>query len=152
MYYMDTNQAKTFIQNFIDQIINPKNYERIDDFVDPDALWHGTTGEISGTGSFKDQTTNSIGQEAFADTKMTVNEMVAEETDHSENWDIKVSVRFTHTAKSVGSFFGKPPTNKEVQWNGIAVYTIKNAKIVDIWTIEDFFALLVQLQVIEIPV
>lgn len=140
---MDHSQAIELVKNFIEEVLNTKNYDRLSDFVIPEVKWHGTTGEINGISEFTDQTKQSTGTQAFTDTKMAIRDIF---TDGES-----VTVRFEHTAKSVGPFFGAPPTNSLVTWTGLAIYRLDSGKIVEIWTIEDFFNLMLQLKVIKSP-
>lgn len=47
-----------------------------------------------------------------------------------------------------GEFLGIPPTNKEVETNGIAIHRIRDGKIVEYWSVVDVARVLQQLGVL----
>jgi predicted ester cyclase len=53
----------------------------------------------------------------------------------SEN---EVAIRWTARGIHVGSFFGEPPTNREVTVQGMHFHTITNGRISEDWEIIDF--------------
>jgi len=125
------------------EMANHRNFAPLEECVAANATWHGTTGEIRGMDGFKQATKTAPGRSAFADTRFVVRDLIAEGD--------KVTVRFTHTAVSVGPFWGRPPTHKTVSWEGIAVYRFEAGRIVETWTNEDSLSLFLQLGILEAP-
>ena len=58
---------------------------------------------------------------------------------------IKV-VFFSGTGTQTGNFYGMPPTNKDVNVNGITIFRIADGKIAELWNVWDQFTLVEQLK------
>ncbi|MDJ0632308.1 MAG: ester cyclase [Xenococcaceae cyanobacterium MO_188.B29] len=59
----------------------------------------------------------------------------------------KVITRATLKGKHVGTFFGVPPTKKEVTWTTTEIWRIENGKFVERWAQDDLLGLVRQLGV-----
>jgi predicted ester cyclase len=66
----------------------------------------------------------------FSDVKVEINEVLGE--------DDKVALRKTITAIHTGAFMGKMPTGKKVVLNVIEIDIMKDGKITDHWSKNDF--------------
>ena len=60
----------------------------------------------------------------------------------------RVVVRLVWTGTHTGEYSGVPPTGKSVRVPGLAVWRFENGKVVEIWSIQDQFALLQQIGII----
>ncbi len=67
---------------------------------------------------------------AFSDISVQIHEVLGEED--------KVSLRKTITGIHTGEFMGKMPTGKKVEMNVIEIDILKNGKITDHWSRNDF--------------
>lgn len=66
----------------------------------------------------------------FSDVSVQINDVLGEED--------KVSLRKTITATHTGEFMGKQPTGKKVELNVIEIDIVKDGKITDHWSKNDF--------------
>lgn len=66
----------------------------------------------------------------FSEVSVKIHEVLGEED--------KVSLRKTITATHTGEFMGKPATGKRVKMNVIEIDILKNGKITDHWSKNDF--------------
>ena len=60
--------------------------------------------------------------------------------------DDKVTCRWVCTGTQSGNFYGMPPTNKDVNVNGITIFRIADGKIAELWNVWDQFTLVEQLK------
>lgn len=60
--------------------------------------------------------------------------------------DDKVTCRWVCTGTQTGNFYGMPPTNKDVNVNGITIFRIADGKIAELWNVWDQFTLVEQLK------
>ena len=60
--------------------------------------------------------------------------------------DDKVTCRWVCTGTQTGNFYGMPPTNKDVNVNGITIFRIADGKIAALWNVWDQFTLVEQLK------
>ncbi len=58
----------------------------------------------------------------------------------------KVTCRWVCTGTQTGNFYGMPPTNKDVNVNGITIFRIVDGKIAELWNVWDQFTLVEQLK------
>jgi predicted ester cyclase len=134
---------KQVIQQFIKEIVNNQNYTVLEDLVHPNAVWHGTTGEIKSLAEYKQLITSSDGARAFTNSHFIIHDIIEKED--------KVVVRFTHNAFHKASFLGHAATNKPVSWEGMAIFRLENQKIQETWMNEDLFSLTLQLEILKLP-
>jgi predicted ester cyclase len=73
----------------------------------------------------------------FSDIKVQINEVLAEGG--------KVSLRKTITGTHTGEFMGKPATGKKVVMNVIEIDILKDGKITDHWSRNDFMQVIQEL-------
>ena len=81
--------------------------------------------------------------EAFPDLRLTVEDVVSEGE--------KVAARVAFRGTNRGEFQGIPPTGKEVDFTGIAIYRIEGGKIAESWAESDQLGLMRQLGAIPEP-
>lgn len=58
----------------------------------------------------------------------------------------KVACRFTAEGTHLGGFFDTKPTYRDVHFTGVMILRLKDAKIVDYWSLVDIHAILSQLE------
>jgi predicted ester cyclase len=75
---------------------------------------------------------------SFPDTRYTVNDLISEGD--------KVVVYWTLFGTQKGEFMGIPPTNVEIEMNGIAIYRLENEKMLERWVVYDLFSLVAQIK------
>ncbi len=63
--------------------------------------------------------------------------------------DDRVTIQYTMTGTQEGEFKGVPPTGKEVEIAGVAVYRIEDGGLAESWFVADFLRAMKQLGVIE---
>ena len=93
-----------------------------DNFFTPDAVWHGLPPEW-GSGLEQIKRSAQFWFEAIPDFTFEVEDLTAE--------DDRVAFRWTASGTQRGDVFGAPPTNKHVEFSGIAIKRFENGRCVD---------------------
>lgn len=130
------------IKEFIETVLNQKNFDDIDQFISPHFQTHSlhinprpvTTGSSPKT--FKEALIQS--QSVFTDFKRKIEDIISEGD--------KVVVRHSTEGIHSGDFMGIAPTGKHFRFSGISIYKVKDGRIVDEWYIWDRQGLLDQLK------
>ena len=76
--------------------------------------------------------------EALGDYRCIVEELIAESD--------KVFAKMTFTGIHRGEFMGYSPTQKQISWNGCALFTFRADKIGDVWVLGDLKSIETQLE------
>jgi steroid delta-isomerase-like uncharacterized protein len=139
---MSTEQNKTIVRRFYDELLNQENKAVIDEIFDDEVMIYDPfTGVTKGADSFR-QLIN-IFDTAFPGHRVMVQQVVAE-------GDF-VSVLHTHLATHTGPFMGLPGTGKEIKVEGIELFRLRNGRIVEFWRKDDNVSLLIQLGIMPPP-
>jgi predicted ester cyclase len=112
----------------------------LDKYADPKFVFHLTAGDFNLEQT--KQIVTSINK-SFPDADITVDDIIAEGD--------KVMVRYTMRATHTGEYLGVAPTGKKISQTGIDIVRIVKGKIVEEWTINDNFGLMIQLGAIPNP-
>ena len=133
---MASEENKSHMRVFVDEVINKKNLDAIDALVAVDFVEHvplpdqtpGRAGLKHGIGLFL---------EAFPDIQWVLEEQIAEGD--------KVVSRFTWSGTHRGPFMGVAPTGRKVQVWGIAIDVVRDGKFAESRFIMDTLGLMRQL-------
>jgi predicted ester cyclase len=140
---MSTELNKIIIRKFIDEVINKRKFDILDEVCNRDAVWHfGSEGEIHGIKEFKRHNTEAGGAVVFPDFQIKIEDILAEANN--------VVVRYSLGATHKGEFMGVSGTGKKVNWNAIVIFRLLNDKIQESWTYEDTLGLMKQIGVKKI--
>jgi predicted ester cyclase len=125
------------VRRFIDDAVNGGDLSVIEETWAQDMTWDGGS-----LGTF-------VGREAYT-AFMSANVEGAFEGMHLTIYDViasgnKVVLRFTNSGTNVGSFMGRPATNRHAEWLGIGIYTLRDGRITEGWFAEDILGMLEQL-------
>ena len=120
--------------------VNRGNPAYLDEYFDPDYVYHGPTGELDVEG-FKAM--HSMFLAAFPDTRLKMEDTIAEGDKVVSRW----TIRGTHK----GEFQGIAPTGKEITVRGIIISRIRAGKAVEEWEAFDLMDMMQQLGAIPAP-
>jgi predicted ester cyclase len=125
------------VRHFIDGAVNAGDTSVIAETWDEEMTWNGgSLGTFRGRDAYTAfMRANVTG--AFEGMHLTIHDVVAHED--------KVVLRFTNSGTNVGSFMGRPPTNRRAEWLGIGIYTLRDGRISEGWFAEDILDMLRQL-------
>ena len=138
---MSTEDNKTLMRRFYEEVMNQKNLAAIDDFLAPTFVNHSALqlGMLGGGIEEVKQYVSMI-LTTFPDLHYTVEDMIAEGD--------KVVARLTVSGTQQGAFLGIPSTGKHATITDIEIFRIANGKAVENWVQADFLGLLQQLGVV----
>jgi predicted ester cyclase len=141
---MSAGENKTLIERFFEAIdagCAAGNADILDDFLAPDFVEHNPFPGIPPTrDGWKQAFTEFV---AGAPGHHVIEDLVAEGD--------KVTGRITAYGTHQGNLFGIPPTGKEIRVTGIAIWRIRDGKIVEHWHQTDQLGLMQQLGVAPSP-
>jgi steroid delta-isomerase-like uncharacterized protein len=130
---------KRFIQRFVEEVINKKNLDAIDELVAKNFVEHVPfPGQGPGPEGLKYVIAAFLS--AFPDIHWMIEEQVAEAE--------KVVSRFTMTGTHQGEFLGIPATGKSVNVWGVVIDVVRDGKFAESRIIMDTLGLMQQLVVI----
>ena len=125
------------VRRFIDRAVNGGDLTVITETWVEDMTGNGgSLGTFDSRDAYADFAAANISG-AFQGMHLEIHEVIAH--------DDKVVLRFTNSGTNVGSFMGRPATDKHAEWLGIGIYTLRNGHIVEGWFAEDILGLLHQL-------
>jgi steroid delta-isomerase-like uncharacterized protein len=136
-----SEQNKAFVRNLLEEVINRRNLDIIDELVSPDYVGHASNPMMSTREGHK-QFVMAL-HRAFPDIEMKVEDQVAEGD--------KVVTRWTARGTHKGEFMGIPATGKRGMTTGTDIDRIVNGKLVECWSNWDEMGLMQQLGVIPEP-
>jgi hypothetical protein len=112
----------------------------LDKYADPKFVYHLAAGDFN-----LEQTKQIIPSinKSFPDADITADDIIAEGD--------KVVIRYTMRATHTGDYLGVAPTGKKISQTGVNIVRIIKGKIVEEWTINDNFGLMIQLGAIPNP-
>ncbi len=133
---MSTEQNKSVVLRWREEIWNKRNVNIIDELHAPDYVGHysGIPGPIRGREALKQLFAAYL---AAFDIHVTPEFLIAEGD--------MVVVHDTNSLKHTGAFQGIPPTGRELSLTSTDIYRIVNGKIVEQWFEADFTGLMQQL-------
>jgi len=133
---------KQFMRQFVEEVINKKNLDAIDELVAEDFVEHiPFPGQGPGREGLRQVLATFLS--AFPDIRWTLEEQIAEGE--------KVVSRFTMTGTHRGDFLGIPPTGKSVNIWGVVIDVVRNGKFAESRIIMDTLGLMQQLGMIPMP-
>lgn len=136
---MSTEDNKTLMRRFIEEVFNKKNLSAIDELIAPNHIDHSAAASLPvGPEGYR----QAIGMmlTGFPDLHVTVEDVIAEGD--------KVVVRLTMRGTQQGAFGSIPPTGKQVAVSTIDMVRIEGGKIAEEWGIDDMLGMLQQLGVV----
>jgi steroid delta-isomerase-like uncharacterized protein len=134
-----SEDAKTLLAQFYDEIWQKKDFSAIDRMVSPDVVDHMPMLGLGGDFEGHKQATIAI-LSAFPDATFTIGEIVAEGDRAAGRWIMQA----THS----GEIMGIPATGKPVQMSGMDMARFEDGMMKEVWHIEDVLGMLQQIGVI----
>jgi steroid delta-isomerase-like uncharacterized protein len=141
---MSTEQNKTLVRRYWEEVWNQGNLAVLDDLIATDFDGHPLPGEPDfGRGPAGQKQLVGMYRTAFPDLRMTIEDMTAEGD--------RVAVRWTARGTQTGEMMGIPATGKHTTVTGMFLNRLAGGKIVEGWGNFDALGMLQQLGVIPTP-
>ncbi len=141
---MAIEENKDLARRFLDEVYNKGNVDFIDEVTASNWVTHnpttpeGTSSGVEGARQFIEMYRN-----AFPDTQMTVEDVIAEGD--------KVVTRWTARGTHQGEMLGISPSGNRVEVTGISVDRIEDGKFVESWSIYDALGMMQQIGAVPSP-
>ncbi len=137
-----SEENKVLIRRFFEEVWNEKNLDAIDELIAAEQIDHSLP---PGLPAGREGAKTFIGMylNAFPDTKMTIEDVVAEGD--------KVVTRWIATGTHTGELMGIPATGKQVTVTGLDINRYSDGKSVEHWGQFDQMGMMQQLGVIPVP-
>lgn len=132
---MTTDQNKTIVRRFIDEIFVQGRSGTIDELLADDFVPHTWPSTGHPKDDLKSATSRAHG--ALTNPRFTIDDMIAEGD--------QVAVRLTTSATQTGEFMGMPPTGKTYEIEEIHVFRLRDGKIAEHWHQFDQMGMMKQL-------
>lgn len=136
---MDTEDNKTLVRRFIEEVFNNRNLAAIDEFLATNLIDHTLPPNLPPT---IEGTKQAIGMylKAFPDLHITIDDLVAEGD--------RALVRYTSRGVQRGAFAGIPSLGRRMEVSSYLTARIADGRIVEQWGLDDQLAMLQQLGMI----
>ena len=139
---MSTEQNKTLLRNWIEEVGNQHNMAAFEQYLAPNVVDHSAPpGAPTGIAGVKQFFAMFVA--AFPDLHETVDDIVAE----GDKVVTRNTLRGTHT----GAFLGIPPTGKPISVQTIDITRVVGGKLVEHWGQLDMLGLMQQLGAAPTP-
>lgn len=143
---MSTEDNKTLVRRFYDEVYNKQNLAVIDELIDPHFMSRTLeAGGIPTREGYKHFITGFL--HTFPDVRASVEDVIAEGDKVVARW----VVRGTHRGEFRGPTGSIPPTGKQVTVTSIDIFRIADGKFIERWPERDRLGLLQQLGVVPAP-
>ena len=121
---MSAKKNERLICRFLNEAYNKGNLAIGHDLLTDDCVFHPPGPDVEGVQEWKSFASGFL--RAFPDDlQITIEDTVAKED--------KVAVRWTASGTHAGQLRGIGPTNKQMQWTGMAIYHLSFGKIKQAW-------------------
>jgi steroid delta-isomerase-like uncharacterized protein len=121
------------VEAFLQDVVNEHNGDHATSYLTPDMEWYGgTVGTVSGSENVAGLFSGVVA--AFPDIHLTIEDIFGEGD--------KVVVRVVVSGTQKGPILGIPASGRQVQWDGVDLYHLREGKISNIWAGDDWTALL----------
>jgi len=130
-----TNENKALVRRFLEEAYNQGNLAVGDELLAADCVFY-TPAPIPGISGWKQFATAFL--TAFPDDlQVTIDDMFS-------NGD-KVAARWTARGTHRGPLRGVPPSGNMVTWLGMAIYSLADSKITEVWGLNDALGIMQQI-------
>ncbi|HYL75446.1 MAG TPA: ester cyclase [Bryobacteraceae bacterium] len=128
--------TRQLIERYYYELWNEWRFDLADRFLSPSVKFHGSVGvSVEGVEGFLGYM--RLIQAAFPDFHNTIEEMVAEGD--------RVAARLTYRGTHNGVIFGVKPTGRTIQYDGLALFRVSDAKVAEGYVLGNVIHLLAQL-------
>ena len=133
-------QNEQIVRRFLEDCINAQNIELVDELFSPDYINNAATPDISpDLEGYKQRLAYMM--RGFPDLNIKIEDIFS----HGDKVALRLTASGTHQAECMGI----PATRKHATWTAIAIYQIKDGKIVQRWENRDDLGLMTQLGAVK---
>ncbi|MDQ6910885.1 MAG: ester cyclase [Actinomycetota bacterium] len=139
-----SDENKSLVRRFFEEVINAENVDRADEFVTADYAEHQQLPGGEGRQGIRvAKAFLSMMRRAFPDYRFDIEDLVAEGD--------KVVARVTVSGTHRGEMMGLAPTGRRVRTSGIEVFRLAGGKLAEHWATFDALGMLRQIGMAPVP-
>jgi steroid delta-isomerase-like uncharacterized protein len=124
---MSIESNKDLVRRFLEGMWNYEKLASLNDFLAPDYIFHGATGDVFGAEEYRACQADEL--ESIADLLIKVDDLIAEED--------RVVARYTSWFTPHGEFMGAFPSGKPMTMRCVSIHRLANGKIAESWETYD---------------
>jgi steroid delta-isomerase-like uncharacterized protein len=128
-------QHATIVRNYVEAIWNEQNVDRLDEFMNENAVFHSNLADLRGLASIKKHIQKFI--DSFSDLSVEILDTIVQNNKLASRWKV------TGTCET--NFFGISVKKQNVNYEGISFFHFANNKIQECWVSADSYGLLTQI-------
>ncbi|NUR60146.1 MAG: ester cyclase [Catenulispora sp.] len=121
------------------ELWKPGGLDAVERVIHPRFVRHGRSGEFTGVPAFARYVTHYT--DAFPDLRFTVDDWMAR--------GARIAIRYSLTGIHRGSFMGAVATGRPIAADGVAIYSVSDSKLAELW---DYLDLLTIAEQLDVPV
>jgi predicted ester cyclase len=133
---MSFTNNKSIAQQFVEEVLNKGNFDKIKNLITPNIVWHGQYKEVKGLKSLKKWI--SLERTIFPDMQFSIVDNLAEHD--------KVAIRWVLQAR----LKKKPSNHQTLQSRGISIFQFEDNKVKEAWIAFDALNLALQIGVVDV--
>jgi predicted ester cyclase len=136
IFVMSFTNNKSIAQQFVEEVLNKGNFDKIKNLITPNIVWHGQYKEVKGLKSLKKWI--SLERTIFPDMQFSIVDNLAEHD--------KVAIRWVLQAR----LKKKPSNHQKLQSRGISIFQFEDNKVKEAWIAFDALNLALQIGVVDV--
>ena len=140
---MATEQNKTVIRRYYEELWNKGNLGLASDIFAADAVRHDPNTAAPTRVAEAIAPYVAMNRTAFPDLHFTIDDLMVDGD--------KVVARWTFRGTHNGEYMGVPASGKQVVMGGIGIYRVAGGKITDLWVVSDDLTLMQQIGAFPVP-
>lgn len=133
---MSFTNNKSIAQQFVGEVLNKGNFDKIKNLITPNIVWHGQYKEVKGLKSFKKWI--SLERTIFPDMQFSIVDNLAEHDKVAIRWVLQATLK------------KKPSNRQKLQTRGISIFQFQDDKIKEAWIAFDALNLALQIGVVDV--
>jgi predicted ester cyclase len=135
-----SKENESVVQRFLEECLNQRNPDRIDDLFSPNYVNNAATPDISpDLEGYKQRVAYMLN--GFPDLHIEIEDIFSAGD--------RVAIRLTASGTHKAECMGIAPTGRHATWTAIAIYQVQNGRIVQRWENRDDLGLMRQLGAIK---
>jgi predicted ester cyclase len=129
-----TNNKSNALQ-FVDEVLNKGNLDKIKNLITPNIVWHGQYKEVKGLKSIKKWI--ALERSIFSDMQFNIVDNIAEHDKVAIRWKLQARLKKKHT-------------HQKFQTMGISIFHFEDDKIKEAWIVFDALNPALQMGVVDV--
>jgi predicted SnoaL-like aldol condensation-catalyzing enzyme len=132
---MSFTNNKSIAEQFVEEVLNKGNLDKIKNLITPNIVWHGQYKEVKGLKSIKKWI--ALERSIFSDMQFNIVDNIAEHDKVAIRWKLQARLKKKHT-------------HQKFQTMGISIFHFEDDKIKEAWIVFDALNPALQMGVVDV--